>query len=90
MDVKIASKALAARVKKNLAGIIKSDQIAYVKGRYIGESICLMSDILEYTGDYAIDGVLFSADFENAVDSMEHPFILATLDSFGFGARFFQ
>ena len=33
VDAKIASKALAARVEKVLASIIKSDQTAYVEGR---------------------------------------------------------
>ena len=88
VDAKIASKALAARVKKVMASIIKSDQTAYVEWRYIGESIRLISDILEYTEDHGIDGVLFSADFEKAFDSIEHPFILATLESFGFGPQF--
>ena len=83
----MASKALAARFKKVLASIIKSDQTAYVEGRYIGESIRLISDILEYTEDHGIDGILFSADFEKAFDSIEHPFILATLESFGFGPQ---
>ena len=67
-----------------LAGIIKSDQTAYAEERYIGESIPLISDILEFTEDHGIDGVLFSADFEKAFDSIEHPFILGTLESFGF------
>ena len=73
-----------------LASIIKSDETAYVEGRYIGESIRLISDILEYTEDHVIDSVLFSADFEKAFDSIEHPFILATLESFGFGPQFLQ
>ena len=90
VNAKIASKALAARVKKVLASIIKSDQTVYVEGRYIGESIRLISDILEYTEDHGIDSVLFSADFEKAFDSIEHPFILASLEPFGFGPRFLQ
>ena len=90
IDAKIASQALAARVKKVLASIIKSDPTAYVEGRYIGESIHLISDILEYTEDHGIDGVLFYADFEKAFDSIEHTFILATLESFGFGLQFLQ
>ena len=32
----------------------------------------------------------FLADFEKAFDSIEHPFILATLESFGFGPQFIQ
>ena len=53
--------------------------------KYIGESICLVSGILEY-----IDSVLFSADFDKAFDYKEQPFILATLYSFGFGSQFIQ
>ena len=73
-----------------LASIIKSDQTAYVEGRYIGESIRIISDILEYTEDHGIDGVLFFADFEKSFDSIEHTFILATLESFSFGPQFLQ
>ena len=51
-------------------------------GRYIGESIHLISDILEYVDENELSGILFSADFEKAFDSIEHPFISATLQSF--------
>ena len=71
-----------------LASIIKADQTAYVEGRYIGESIHLISNILEHTEDHSIDGLLFSADFEKAFGSIEHPFIPATLESFRFGPQF--
>ena len=39
VDAKIASKCLAFRIKKILSRLIHSDQTAYVKGRYIGESV---------------------------------------------------
>ena len=42
VDIKIASKALAFRVRKVLPYLIYYDQTAYVKGRYIGESIRLV------------------------------------------------
>ena len=90
MDSKIASKALASRVKTVLSNIIKCDQTAYVKGRYIGESIRLVTDTLEYTAEHEEVGILFSADFEKAFDSIEHTFIFATLESFGFGPQFIQ
>ena len=44
------------------------------------ETIRSISNILEYTEDHSIDSVLFSVDFEKAFDSIEHPFILATVD----------
>ena len=68
-----------------LTSIISHDQTAYVKGRYIDESIRLISDILEYTEDNSMGGNLFCADFEKAFDSVEHTFILGTQQSFGFG-----
>ena len=79
VDAKIASKVLASRMKNILSSIVKCDQTAYVKGKYIGESICLISDILEYTEENDISGILFSADFEKAFDSIEHAFLFAIL-----------
>ena len=75
-------------MQKVLASIINYDQTGYVRGRYIGESIRLVSDILDFTEEHSIGGILFSADFENAFDSIEHPFLLAVLRSFGFGLQF--
>ena len=48
-DAKIASKVLSLRMQKVLASIINYDQTDYVIGRYIGESIRLVSDILDFT-----------------------------------------
>ena len=90
VDAKIASKVIATRIKNVFSNIIKYDQTAYVKGRYIGESICLISDILEYTENNDVPGVLFSADFEKAFNSVEHNFIFAVLKAFGFRAQFIQ
>ena len=73
-----------------LTSIVHCNQTAYVKGRYIGESIRLIMDLLQYTEENSIGGILFSADFEKAFDSIEHSFIFATLKSFGFGFQFIQ
>ena len=89
VDAKIASKILALRMQKVLASIINYVQTAYVKGRYIGELIRLVSDILDFTEENAIGEILFSADFEKAFDSIEHPFLLAVLKSFEFGPNLF-
>ena len=69
------------RMQYIITSIISHDQTAYVKGRYIGESIRLISDILEYTKDNSMGGISFSADFEKAFNSVEHTFIFATLAS---------
>ena len=72
---KVASKSLALRVRKVLNSLIHSDQTAYLKDRYIGESVRLISDILEYTDDNDIEAILFSADFEKSFDSIDHCFL---------------
>ena len=90
VDAKIASKASALRIRKVLSSLISSDQTAYVKRRYIGESVRLLNDILEYTDNNNIEAILFSADFEKAFDSVDHTFLFATLTEFGFGRDFIQ
>ena len=64
VDVKIASKALSFRSKKVISNLINYDQTAFTKGRFIGESIRLIDDILYHTEQENIDGVLFAADIE--------------------------
>ena len=54
IGAKIASKAPALRMQKVLAGSINNDQTAYVRGRYIGESIRIVSDILDFTEENLI------------------------------------
>ena len=49
VDTKILSKALAMRLKKVIGTLMAAEQAAHVPGRFIGEPIRLISDILEYT-----------------------------------------
>ena len=90
VDIKIASKTLAFRVRKVLPSLIDYDQTAYVKGRYIRESICLVDDLLKYAEEENSDGILFAADIEKAFDSVDHNFIFATLNKFCFGSDLIQ
>ena len=90
VDAKLASKSLALRVRKVLTSLIKADQMAYVKDRYIGESVRLINDMLEYADKNNIEAILFLADFEKAFNSIDHTFILAVLKSYGFGPDFIQ
>ena len=68
--------------------LVHSDQTAYVKDRYIGESIRIVDDILEYTECNEVPRILFLADFEKAFDSIDHTFILLVLEKYGFGPDF--
>ena len=88
LDYKIASKALALRLKKVLSAIVNNAQTGYVEGRFIGENIRLISDILNFTADQEIEGIALFIDFEKAFDSLEWEYLFKALDIFQFGPDF--
>ena len=67
---KIASSCTAARIKTALPKIIHNDRKGFMKGRYIGENIRLLYDVLVYTSFYKTPGLLLAVDFEKAFDSV--------------------
>ena len=85
VDLKIASKAIAKRIESTLPNLIHSKQTGFVKGRYIGENVRLVSEIMEYTSLQILPGILKSLNFRKAFNSIEWPFIMKTLDHFNFG-----
>ncbi len=68
---------LATRLKQVLPTVIHSDQSGYIPNRYIGETIRLIQDMMEYTKVKAI--LLILLDFEKAFDSIEWKFLEMTL-----------
>lgn len=85
VDCKTATKAIGKRIEPFLPTLIYSDQTGFIKGRYIGENIRLIEDIMEHTKLHNITGILISLDFKKAFDSLEWGFIMNTLDVFNFG-----
>ena len=87
-DSKIASKAIASRLKTVLADLIEYDQTGFLKGRSIAENICLINNVISYTHSKGIPGLLLFVDFEKAFDTIEWSFVRKTLEHFGFGSSF--
>ena len=75
-DTKILHKTLADRLREVLPSLISCDQTAYVKDRFLGESVRLISDILETTKTFNIEGFMLTIDIEKAFDSVEHIFLI--------------
>lgn len=82
---KIASDCIAERLKTVLSKLISSDQTGFISGRYIGENTRLIYDIMNYTDEFNIPGLLLIIDFEKAFDTISWEFIRKTLHFFNFG-----
>ena len=89
-DYKILTKALALRLQKVISNLANSDQVGYIKNRYIGENIRTIFDLLNFTKINNIEAYIAQIDFEKAFDSIEWPFMLKTLEKFNFGENFIK
>ena len=90
VDYKIATKAIANRVKQVITKKIYNSQTGFIKGRYIGENIRLLFEIIDNTEEENKPGLIFFSDFEKAFDSIDHTYIINCLKHFNFGEDFIK
>ena len=64
--------------------LISTTQTGFLQGRFIGESTRLIYDLIKYTEDNKMDGLLMSIDFEKAFDSISWKFMYLVLEKFEF------
>ena len=86
-DMKIIIKVLSTTIKNVLPFLISSNQTAYVKHKFIGDSGKAISDILEIANTLTL-GFLVTIDIEKAFHSVNHCFLFEILWKFGFGIDF--
>ena len=79
---KIASLALANRLKTVLDTLISRSQSGFISGRFIGDSTRLIYDIMHYLESNNIQGLLMLIDFEKAFDFVSWSFLYSVLDFF--------
>ena len=68
--------------------VVGKDQTCGVPGRFIGENIALLRDIVDYASFSNIPAAILSLDQEKAFDRVDWSFMLATLSKMGFGPFF--
>ena len=84
-DYKIFAKTIANRIIKVLLDVINNDQTGFLKGRFIGENIRIIQEIINFTEEEDKPGLLLFVDFEKAFDSLEWHFIEKSFLHFNFG-----
>ena len=89
VDYKIATKTIANRVKSVITKIINNSQTGFIKGRYIGENIRLLFEIIDSVEENK-PGLIFFSDFEKAFDSIDHSFMVNCLRHFNFDEEFIK
>ena len=87
-DYKILTKALAQKLQNVIGQIVNHDQIGYIKGRFIAETIRTIHDIVYLTEEQNMNGFITLIDFEKAFDSIEWNFLFKCLKTFKFGDSF--
>ena len=85
-DYKIASKAIASRLKVVQQNLIDKDQTGFLKEHSIAENICLINNVISYTETQNIPGLFLFVDFEKVFGTIEWAFVKKTLQHFGFSS----
>jgi len=85
VDYKIIAKVIGRRIEQILHKVIRPDQTGFIKGRYIGNNVRLLNDLMEYTDANRLLRIFLFIDFKKAFDNIEWSFIHNSLTLFNFG-----
>ena len=84
---KIFSKALNNRLTRIIDRLISPNQTAFIKGRYILESIVAAHEIIHEVARKKEAGIILKIDYEKAYDTVNWNFLLEVLKSRCFSAK---
>ena len=87
-DLKIYSKVIAAWLQVIIGEIIHESQTGFVKGRFIGENIVKVLNMIDYCEQNKQSAILISFDFEKAFDKVSWSAIEMAFKAFNLGEEF--
>ena len=88
VDYKLASRVIAGRLLKVNHLVVAKDQTCGVPGRFIGENVALLQDVVDYASSSGASVAILSLDQEKAFDRVDWSFMQSNLCTMGFGPSF--
>lgn len=90
MDYKIASRVIAGRLLKAFHSFVHTDQTWGVPGRFFGENMAFLHDVVAYATETDSPVAVLSMDQEKTFNRVDLHFMRSVLLSMGFGSSFVQ
>ncbi len=87
-DYKVIAKVMAMQLQKVLPFIIIENHTGYIKGRFIGQNIRIIEDVVYFTEAENLPGIILTIDFEKEFDSINWNFINNVLGLFNLDLNF--
>ena len=88
IDYKLCARTLAGRLLRVIHHVVHSDQTCGIPGRFIGENVVLLRDIVDITSELNLPAAILSLDQEKAFDRVDWNFMFLCLERMGFGQSF--
>eukprot|EP00253_Pinus_taeda_P024025 PITA_24025 len=88
VSYKIITKIIANRLKKLLPIIISENQGGFVPKRQIIDNVILIQEAIHSSLNKGERGMIIKLDMANAFDRVDHSFLRAALQKFGFSSNF--
>ena len=84
---KLVTKIIANRIKKILPRIIPENQGGFIKGRKILDNVILVQEAIHSSFLWKEKGMVVKLDLANAFDRVNHDFLFAVMEKFGFSTE---
>ena len=90
VDYKLAARVVASRLLKVIHLIVAKDQTCGVPGRFIGENVSIIRDVVSFASRTGVPLAILSLDQQKAFDRVDRGFMRATLGRMGFKYSFLR
>ena len=89
-DLRILTAILARRVNECIDYIIHPDQTGFITGRYYGDNIRRLLNVMVHPTMKKQEAMLLALDAQKAFDRVSWPYLIQTLKKFKFGPNFIK